>query len=193
MNVDERTTANLPPLDDLEAWFEPEYWLEADIGVPVGYATESSHKPMPVAVLIYQPVSSKTIRSLDLLRYRKPGSTWPRFDGPQPPSFETVLEARGERRRKLVTRLKKGRRMDDRKARERARQALVRIEGEPPDKFYERVASAYQLLDKRFGTPVKEISELAEVPHSTAARWVRQCRIRPIDSETKFLPPAKEK
>lgn len=191
MNVDERTTANLAPLDDLEAWIEPEYWLEADIGVLVGYATETS-KPMPVAVLIYQPVSTKTIRSLDLLEYRKPGSTWLRFDGPQPPSFQTVLEARGKRRRALVARLKKGRQKDDRKARERARQALIRIEGEPPDSFYERVASAYQLLEKRFGTPVKEISELAEVPHSTAARWVRQCRIRPIDSETKFLPPAKE-
>lgn len=169
-----------------ETWFEPEYWLQAEPGVLVGYATDRRGKPAPMALLLYQPVISSTMRSLDLVSYRKPESDWLRFEGSQPPSYQAVLS---EDARVAYAQLMKRLAAHDRGVRGAARELLERVPDEPPDEFYKRVADAYKLLDKEFGTPVKDIAELAEVPHSTAARWVRQCRLRPKDSPDKFLPP----
>lgn len=169
-----------------ETRFEPEYWLEAEPGIVVGYATDRHGKPAPMALLLYRPVSSTTMRSLNLVRYRRPESNWPRFEGSQPPSYQAVLERSGK---EAYARILKSLDVHDRRTRESARELLQRIPDESANEFYERVAKAYVLLKDAFGTPVKDMAELAEVPHSTAARWVRQCRLRPKDSPDKFLPP----
>ncbi|MCB0907211.1 MAG: hypothetical protein KDB63_08860, partial [Nocardioidaceae bacterium] len=154
---------NRSHLDDI--WLEPEYWLEAESGILVGYATDRHDEPEPMALLLYRHVTSNTLRSLNLVMYRKPRSDWPRFEGSQPPSPQMVLEESGKvARARLLKRLK----AHDRKTRESARELLQRVPDESPDEFYGRVAKAYMMLSEAFGTPVKDMAELAEVPHSTA-------------------------
>jgi hypothetical protein len=48
-----------------------------------------------------------------------------------------------------------------------------------PDDFYERVANAYRNALRRGLRPVAAIAAEANVPRSTAARWVKEARRRP--------------
>ena len=45
-----------------------------------------------------------------------------------------------------------------------------------PDVFYPSIVSAYRRFDLVIGRPVVNIALAADVPHSTAARWVRVAR-----------------
>ncbi len=49
-----------------------------------------------------------------------------------------------------------------------------------PDSFYERVAEEYRAAQRRGERPVMAISKSANVPRSTAARWVKEARGRKI-------------
>jgi hypothetical protein len=64
------------------------------------------------------------------------------------------------------------------------REGLTRIPGEPPADFYGRVAAAYTWLDGRGLTPTSDIALIADVPHSTAAKWVREARVRGLLAPT---------
>lgn len=47
-----------------------------------------------------------------------------------------------------------------------------------PDVFYANIGSAYRRFSLAIGKPVINIALSADVPHSTAARWVRESRRR---------------
>jgi hypothetical protein len=47
-----------------------------------------------------------------------------------------------------------------------------------PDEFYERVAATYRDALRRGGRPVAAVAAEANVPRSTAARWVKEARRR---------------
>lgn len=155
-------------------WMEPEFWLQPEQGVLVGYVADYRGKPVPMALLLYRPITSKSMRSLDLVRYRYPDPEWERFDGPQPPTPTSVMTHETYPYAEME------------KISELASKMLQRMDRDTPDDFYGRVAKVY-LMFKGYGAPIRDIADLAGVPHSTAARWVRQCRIRPKDSQQKFL------
>jgi hypothetical protein len=64
------------------------------------------------------------------------------------------------------------------------RPRLTRPDGVPPEEFYPRVAAAYTEYAPQTRAPAKEIATEAEVPVTTAHRWIREARRRG------FLPPA---
>ncbi len=65
------------------------------------------------------------------------------------------------------------------------RTPLRRPTGMSPDEFYPLVAEAYAEYAQRTRAPAKEIAAEADVPVTTAHRWIREARRRG------FLPPAR--
>lgn len=53
-----------------------------------------------------------------------------------------------------------------------------RTEDESPDDFYARVADFYLRAMASSGEPTKMLATVADVPKTTAARWVREARAR---------------
>src|SRR5262249_2826873 len=72
-----------------------------------------------------------------------------------------------------------------RRVRESAREKLARPDGRNPEGFYAQVAQAYWEYATRTRSPAVEIAREAEVPVTTAHRWVREARRRG------FLPPGR--
>lgn len=70
------------------------------------------------------------------------------------------------------------------KAKRRGR--LTRPDGQDPDNFYRLVAHVYRDHAASTRAPAKELAAEAEVPVTTAHRWIREARRRG------FLPPARK-
>ena len=49
-----------------------------------------------------------------------------------------------------------------------------------PDVFYPNIASAYRRFELVIGKPTTNIALAADVPHTTAAKWVREARRREL-------------
>jgi hypothetical protein len=68
----------------------------------------------------------------------------------------------------------------------RRRKPLTRPDGTDVDGFYRRVAEAYQEYVPQTKAPATDIAAEADVPLTTAHRWIREARRRG------FLPPARK-
>jgi hypothetical protein len=66
------------------------------------------------------------------------------------------------------------------------RPRLTRPDGAAPEEFYPRVAAAYAEYAPQTRAPAKEIATEADVPVTTAHRWIREARRRG------FLSPARK-
>jgi len=66
------------------------------------------------------------------------------------------------------------------------REPLGRPDGKDAEGFYRRVAEAYRELAEHTRAPAVRIAEEANVPLTTAHRWIREARRRG------FLPPAQK-
>lgn len=126
-------------------------------------------------VLYGPPVDSTRLRQLNFRTLVGDGPTWNRSE--PPPSEEELLTAPRTVPAGLVGRTFTGAeiRLELAKA-ELAAGELTRKDS--PDDFYRRVAIAYRALATDTGRPTTAIAELQGVPRSTAARWVRQARLR---------------
>lgn len=157
---------------------EPEYWLLIETGTLVGYVTDRYGKPEPMALTIYGAPTSRRLRRLSVYGFRAPDSQRLRFDGSRPPGYDDIMRE-AERVGVFVGPSETSPAQDnEQRVRDAATNALRRVDHEPADDFYTRVGQVYRLLADTYGTPVKDMASLAGVPHSTAARWVREARRR---------------
>jgi hypothetical protein len=53
-----------------------------------------------------------------------------------------------------------------------------RARGESTSDFYQRVATFYRTAAPATGRPIKALGDAADIPKTTAARWVREARLR---------------
>lgn len=112
----------------------------------------------------YDRLKSIPLRRIAALVPRDDLATWD-----YPPTREDVLEAR------LALRVSK-RVTNEQLVRRLTKKHLNRKPNETPAEHYKRVADFYLLAASSSGKPLVRISEAADVPKSTAARWVREAR-----------------
>ena len=181
MNVDERTNDYPPAVTehaDVETgtvapgfgmakrrWFVLDHWVGVDEYTAVGFAVVEG-ATIPVGLVHYAPLTRTSVQALPIGEMVKPEPWMPRWDQPEPPGPQ---ELRNKwRRASGATKVTVEVEIHPR---------LERREGQTPDEFYSEVADLYrryQTTDK----PTSWIAFAGMVPHSTAARWVREARRR---------------
>ena len=182
MNVDERTnnyppavteyadveTGTVAPGFDMEKrrWFVLDHWVGVDEYTAIGFAVVEG-ATIPVGLVHYAPITRTAVQALPIGEMVKPEPGMPRWDQPEPPSPDE-LRARWLRE-------KKGVRFT---AKVEVHPGLKRREGQTPDEFYSEVADLYRRYAETTGKPTAWVAFAGNVPHSTAARWVREARRR---------------
>lgn len=147
--------------------FRLAFWEVVDETTAVGYALAPGEVPMPVGLVHYPvPLTSLGLRDLKVGSLEIRGGRW-RIEQDEPPGPDEV---------RRVYRLASG----------KSKTTVIKVEhqfrgrgpDETPDEFYARVADQYRALAVTSGKPVAGLTRAAEVPYSTAARWVREARKR---------------
>ena len=182
MNVDERTnnyppavteyadveTGTVAPGFDMEKrrWFVLDHWVGVDEYTAIGFAVVEG-ATIPVGLVHYAPITRTAVQALPIGEMVKPEPWMPRWDRTEAPSPQ---ELRNEWRRasgatKVTVTVT-------------AHQGLRRREGQSPDEFYAEVADFYRRYASATSKPTASIAFAGNVPHSTAARWVREARRR---------------
>lgn len=153
------------------------HWVEETFpgggGVTVG----------PMGVVMYGAISWRRMQDLELSKMTTERPGFPEFDGEHPPTEAALAEAWNNppnvRKREDIRRM-----VEDPEYRQRYRPTFeARAEGEPVGLFYSRVSEFYRRWAAVSKHPTQDLAEAASVPKTTAARWVREARIRG------FLPP----
>lgn len=120
----------------------------------------------PTGFVTYERADADYLRSIQVGRMVPHRSGYPEFQQIDAPGLGELAKAweADARRRKLSE----------------AKAVLFppRGEDETPDDFYARVADFYRAAMVSSGEPTKSLARIAEVPPTTAARWVREARAR---------------
>jgi len=189
-------------MNDMNAvTYEPE-WVSPEPGVVVGYQRDAAGIERLIGVLVYDPTAER-VRTLPLRKYarRSPRPSTladaveleqqgVKLDGgsfgfagmwPAPPTSSELEAAWARVHRNLealamVAESNAG--LSTLGSTMATPEALRRVDGEPAAEFYWRVSVAYKWLDRQGRTPTSDIAEIAKVPHTTAAKWVREARVR---------------
>lgn len=181
MNVNERTNEYPPAVTAREGtqtgdvlpvigagmrrWFVIDHWVGVDEYTAVGFA-EVEGATTPVGLVHYAPITRTSVQALPIGEMVKPEPWMPRWDRTEPPDPD---ELRGDWLRA------KGVRFTVSKVESHPR--LERRDGQTADEFYSEVAGLYRRYTHT-GKPTSWIAFAGMVPHSTAARWVREARRR---------------
>jgi len=147
-------------------WFVLDHWVGVDEHTAIGFAVVEG-ATIPVGLVHYAPITRTAVQALPIGEMVKPQPGMPRWDSAEPPSPDEL--------RTRWLKEKKGVRFTVSKI--EAHPRLERREGQTPDEFYAEVADLYrryQTTDK----PTSWIAFAGMVPHTTAARWVREARRR---------------
>lgn len=172
-------------------------WYSVQLDTAYAVKLDDDGLPFVAGLVMYGKVDSTRLRHFEIRRLpltfeegaAKPPGLWRQSN---PPSHKQIREAHGWESVSYFDpdsgRVRPGMWFHPAPGLEDdvATEALTRRDGESPDDFYRRVAKVYRALTPTSGRPTTEIARLADVPRSTAARWVRQARLR------KFLPPTSQ-
>jgi hypothetical protein len=122
----------------------------------------------PHGLVMHDDVSVETVRGIPLSRLQPylPGHTM--LNQSEPPTADQVSKA-WRYSAPARSRAARGGGLEP---------FTPRLPDETADEFYQRVAKAYRLAARLTGQPLKWIMEAADVPKTTAARWVREARTR---------------
>jgi hypothetical protein len=160
-----------------------EYWQAISESAAVRWRQEtfpngSMETVGPLALVVYGDVSWRRLQEVGLSKLTTLRPGFPEFDTEAPPT-ETLLAQRwnsaaNKRKREDIERMIKD--PDYRKgyrASFEPRQA-----DETVGDFYARVAEFYRMRTILTGQPTSDLATAADVPKSTASRWVREARSR---------------
>lgn len=155
-------------------WYSMDRWVVVNETTAIGVAPIEQGQGIPVALVMYQPLSAAALRELrmsDLLDIEGK----PMIQGATPPDPDDLrrawLKHKGARFKTTI----------------RVEEALSRKEGQSADEFYQEVAAVYLRAQAATGKPTAAVAFAGDIPHTTAARWVREARRRG------HLPPADRK
>jgi hypothetical protein len=132
----------------------------------------------PIALVVYGEVSWRRLQEVELSKLTTMRPGFPEFDTESPPN-ETELarlwnSAANTRKRADIQRM-----IEDPDYRKDYRATFEpRQPDEPIGDFYARVAEYYRMRTILTGRPTSDLATAADVPKSTASRWVREARIR---------------
>ncbi len=144
------------------------FWEVVDEITAVGYALAPGGQPVPVGLVHYPvPLTSLGLRDLKAGSLEIRGGRW-RIEQGEPPGPDEV---------RRVYRLASGKSKTTVKV--AAHSGFPgRGSDESADEFYARVADGYRAQAVTTGKPTAWLAFAANVPYTTAARWVREARKR---------------
>lgn len=160
--------------------FRLEYWVGVSETTAVGFALAQG-VPVAVGLVHYEPITALGLRDISVAAATNPEPWMPRWDGPEPPTPERL---RGRFRVASGQTVVKVEMLGTLPGTAPEQPRLVRLPDMDTEMFYREVATFYRHFERTTGKPTSGIAQAGNVPHSTAARWVREARKRG------FLAPA---
>lgn len=149
------------------------------------YPTGATITTGPTAVVFYGDVSWRALQDLELAKMTPVRAGFPEWDQDDPPQEDDLARRwsspANERKREEVRRMVED---PDFRATYRATFEHRQTEESAGD-FYARVADYYRMRTALTGRPTQDLAVAAGVPKTTAARWVREARIRGYLAPTK--------
>jgi hypothetical protein len=138
----------------------------------------------PVGLVMWGTVNWTGLQGVQLSRLISSRPGYPEWDQKEPPSLEEIRKrwnaaARTRERHAVLSASASG--GSRRKSKGTASARIIfgpRSDNESVDAFYRRVADFYTRAVNESGKPTQALAESADVPRSTAARWVSQARQR---------------
>jgi len=138
----------------------------------------------PIALVVYGDVSWRRLQEVALSKLTTMRPGFPEFDTESPPNERLLAQrwnsAPNKRKRADIERM-----IEDPDYRKEYRATFEpRQSDESVGDFYARVADYYRMRMALTGRPTSDLATAADVPKSTASRWVREARIRGFLSKT---------
>lgn len=160
-----------------------EYWQAISESAVVRWREEtfpggSTETVGPLALVIYGDISWRRLQEVGLSKLTTLRPGFPEF-GEEAPPTETELarlwnSAANKRKREDIERM-----INDPDYRKGYRASFEpRQTDESVGDFYARVAEFYRMRTTLTGQPTSDLATAADVPKSTASRWVREARSR---------------
>lgn len=164
------------------------YWQAISDSAAVAWLAESRESGSvvtgPMGLVMWGEVNWTGLQSVQLSRLVSSRPGYPEWDQEEPPTRDEIrrrwnASARTRERHSVLSISASG--GTRRKVRGTASARLIfgpRGEHESVEAFYRRVADFYARAVNDSGKPTQALAEAADVPRSTAARWVSQARQR---------------
>ena len=146
-----------------------DHWRGVGESTALAFALTSQGVSIGVGLVHYAPhITSMGVREVPVgSMTARPEPWWPWFHQAQPPGPDElrVAWAKATGRLKVQTTVS-------------VHAKFQREPGEDPQQFYGRVADTYREFDATTGKPAKWLAFAADIPLSTANRWIREARKR---------------
>ncbi len=132
----------------------------------------------PGGLVVYGPVTWKKLQAVALSKLTTMRPGFPEFEGADPPDAATLARrwnsAANVGKREDIRRM-----IEEKEYRENYTATFEpRQLDESTTDFYTRVSEYYRMRTALTGRPTQDLATAAEVPRTTAARWVREARVR---------------
>ena len=132
----------------------------------------------PRALVVYGEISWRRLQKVELSKLTTLRPGFPEFDTEAPPTEAHLAQrwnsAANKRKREDIKRM-----VEDPDYRKGYRASFEpRTADESVGDFYARVAEFYRMRTILTGQPTSDLATAADVPKSTASRWVREARSR---------------
>lgn len=164
------------------------YWQAISDCAAVAWSEEAGEAgPVvtgPIGLVMWGPVNWTGLQGVQLSRLISSRPGYPEWDQVEPPTWDEIRKkwkasARTRERGAVLSASASG--GTQRKIKGTANARVIfgpRGDKESVDAFYRRVADFYTRAVDESGKPTQALAESADVPRSTAARWVSQARKR---------------
>jgi hypothetical protein len=164
-------------------YYQPIGWISFQPHVVAGYSEDPNGILRLDALLNYPPITAQGLRSIpqrtyeDPHRYTDPEGDWFQFP-PGPPPTERELaaawnkakEENADNIRFFIPDFDAGSTIN--------KEYLTRIAGEPPEDFYQRIATAYTMFSNITDKPSAHLARVADVSANTANTYIHRARKR---------------